>query len=122
VKTLQKLGVIPEYRWTFDFNTMLAYAQRQPLMLGTIWTDAMMEPDADGLLSTGGPAALKAADDAGEGHEYCLVGGNFTTGLAVLRNHWTASWGLAGDALISFSDLLTLITDYHGDVAVPEVT
>jgi hypothetical protein len=120
VKALQKMGVIAAYKWTFDFQTLLAYAQIQPILLGTTWTDAMMEPDSKGVLSTGGDAAIKKADDAGEGHEYTLIGGNFATGLARIRNHWTSRWGLAGDALIHLDDLETLVINYHGDVAVPE--
>lgn len=121
-KALQKMGVIPEYKWTFDFNTTLAYAQQQPVLLGTVWTDAMMEPDAHGILNIGTDAQVKAADDNGEGHEYCLIGGNLKTGLARIRNHWTAQWGLGGDALIPLSQLETLIIKYRGDVCVPEVS
>lgn len=120
VKALQKMGVIPTYVWTFDFQTMLGWAQRQPVMLGTLWTDNMMQPDAHGIISTGGADAVAKADHDGEGHEYCLIGGNPKTGLARIRNHWTPQWGLNGDALITFADLETLVITNRGDVAVPE--
>lgn len=120
-KSLQALGVISKYEWTFDFGQMLAWGARQPIMLGSLWTDAMMDIDANGLLHTGGPAALKRADSNGEGHEYVLRGVNLKTRIARIRNHWTVQWGLKGDALISLDDLHTLIISYKGDVCVPEV-
>lgn len=118
-KALHKLGAIGGYQWTFDFETMLAYAAKTPVMLGTLWTDAMMEPDAKGVLHLGGDAAIKKADSDGEGHEYCLIGYDVTTKLCEMRNHWTSSWGLKGNALIAATDLETLIIAQHGDVCVP---
>lgn len=120
-KALQKLGVIGTYQWAFDFTAMLAAAARAPVMLGTLWTDQMMEPDGRGVIHTGGDAAIKKADNDGEGHEYVLRGVNVKTGMARIRNHWTPAWGLKGDALISLDDLHTLLIDNRGDVCVPQL-
>lgn len=121
VKALQNIGVIGKYEWAFDFATMLAYAARHPIMLGTLWTDAMMEPDALGIIHTGGAAAIKKADNDGEGHEYCLRGVNLKTKRGKIRNHWTRGWGINGDAWIDLTELETLLITYHGDAVVPEL-
>lgn len=120
-KALQKLGVISQYLWAFDFATALGWASRQPIMVGSLWTDAMMDPDAQGVLHTGGTAAIKKAENDGAGHEYDWFGYDPATGLCDIRNHWTDQWGLKGNAKISAGDLETLIITYQGDVCVPEV-
>lgn len=120
-KALKKLGVITSYQWTFDFATMLAVAATQPVMLGTLWTDQMMEPDAKGVLHTGGAAAIAKAANNGEGHEYCLTGYNAVTHECRIRNHWTMQWGLSGDALIAATELEVLVIDNQGDVCVPSL-
>ena len=52
-KALKALGVIDVYRWTFTYDQMLAWGIRQPVMLGTVWTDAMSEPDSKGVIHLG---------------------------------------------------------------------
>jgi hypothetical protein len=118
-KALKAAGVIDAYLWTFDYGQLLAQAQRQPVLLGTLWTDAMSDPDAKGIIRLGSAAQIRSANDSGMGHEYTLRGVNWPRKLARLRNHWSADWGLGGEALISLDDLETLVITYEGDCMVP---
>jgi len=119
LKAMKRAGVIDRYDWTFAFEQMLASAQRQPVMLGTVWTDVMSDPDAKGVIHIGTDAQLKQANDDGEGHEYSLIGANWPRRLGRIRNHWSEDWGLGGEAWISLDELETLIMAYQGDCAVP---
>jgi len=118
-KALKAAGVIDAYQWTFDFANLLAWGQRQPLALGTLWTDVMSDPDRDGVIHIGTERQLKQADADGEGHEYSLIGCNWPKKLGRIRNHWTEDWGLKGEALIPLDELETLVMSYKGDVCVP---
>lgn len=121
-KALQKLGVIDNYLWTFDFAQMLGAAQLQPVLLGTIWTDALSDPDKNGIAHIGTEREIKAARDAGMGHEYVLRGVNWQSKLARIRNHWSTEWGIKGEAQVPLAELEALIITYRGDVLVPVVT
>jgi hypothetical protein len=118
-KALKALGVIDSYLWTFSFDQLLAHGALQPVLLGTIWTEAMSDPNARGEITLGSAAQVRAAIDDGMGHEFTLRGVNWPRKQARIRNHWTAEWGLSGDALISLDDLELLIIKYKGDVMVP---
>lgn len=120
-KALHQLGVIDRYQWTFDFGNALAWAQRQPVLLGTLWTEAMTDPDADGVIHIGTDRQIKAAEDSGMGHEYLLRGVNWPRKLARIRNSWSAAWGFKGEAMIPLTELERLVMAYQGDVCVPEV-
>ncbi|UXE04446.1 cysteine protease [Mycobacterium phage Funsized] len=121
LKTLKSLGVIDQYLWTFDFDQLLAWGAKQPVMLGTLWTDAMSDPDSRGVIRIGSAAQVRSAEDSGMGHEYLLRGVNWPGKYATIRNHWTKDWGINGDARIPLGDLEQLVLAYKGDVAVPEV-
>lgn len=120
-KALKAMGVIDAYLWTFSFDQLLAHGPTQPLLLGTIWTDALSDPDAKGVIRLGSAAQIRSAIDGGIGHEFTLRGVNWPRKLARIRNHWSADWGLGGDALIPLDDLEQMIVKYSGDVMVPTV-
>ncbi|QGH75322.1 peptidase [Mycobacterium phage Quesadilla] len=120
-KALKAAGIIDAYRWTFSFDQLLAWGVRQPLAIGTIWTDPMSDPDREGIIHIGTDAQLKAANDHGIGHEYSLIGVNWPRKLGRIRNHWTESWGLDGEAWIPLDELERLVMDFQGDVCVAEL-
>lgn len=116
-KAMHKLGIIGSYSWTFDFAGALAQAARQPVMVGTVWTPGMSDPDAKGLIRFD-PAQV---DEDAAGHEYLWHGVNWPRKLARIRNHWSQAWGDGGEAWIPLADLEALIIDHQGDVVVPAV-
>jgi hypothetical protein len=118
-KALKSLGIIDEYLWTFDFSQMLAQAQAQPVLIGSLWTDAMSDPDAKGLIHIGTEAQIRSAIGSDMGHEYTLRGVNWSRKTARIRNHWSADWGTKGEALIPLAELERLIIEFKGDVMVP---
>ena len=111
-KALQQFGLIPSYRWAFSFDDFLAAIEQQPVMVGTLWTDGMMDPDKTGLIRPTGNLA--------GGHAYSVRGVNFSRELLRIRNHWTSGWGIKGEAFVSFTDMAWLLSQ-QGEVMVPAV-
>lgn len=120
-KALVALGAIEGYDWTFDFGQLVAHAQRQPVAIGIVWTDAMSDPDSKGLIHIGTDAQLRRAVDRNLGHEVTLRGINWPRKLARIRNQWGPEWGLKGDALIPLDELERLVIDHKGDCMVPRL-
>jgi hypothetical protein len=114
-KALKAMGAIDRYEWTFDWSNALGWAQKQPVMVGTIWTDSMSQPDDEGIIHVGNVTLA----DMAMGHEYLWRGMNYRRGLVRIRNHWTRDWGIDGDAYIPAEELENLILNYQGDVCIP---
>lgn len=114
-KALKVMGTIDRYEWTFSFGQFLAYAQHQPVLVGTAWTDSMFDPDGRGIIRVTGSL------DGSGGHEYLVRGVNWPRKLIRIRNSWSADWGIKGDAYIYLSDMERLLAA-QGDCVVPVVT
>lgn len=112
-KALKASGVITRYEWTFSFDQFIAALQAQPVLLGTAWTDTMMDPNRKGVIRVG----TTDLDGTG-GHEYLARGINWPRRLVRIRNSWNKDWGINGDAYIPFTDMERLL-DADGDVVVP---
>lgn len=108
-KALHALGLIVGYRHAFGLAHTLGALTVAPVIIGTVWTDAMEEPDADGTIHFEGSVM--------GGHETCLVGidveGQRVRGL----NSWSESWGDGGFYWLSWNDLGELLHD-QGDATV----
>lgn len=63
-KVLQREGWISGYQHTFSLAEALAALQLRPLMVGTVWTEGMFEPDASGRVAASGAQV--------GGHEYVV--------------------------------------------------
>lgn len=111
-KALKLCGAINRYEWTFSFAGLLAALQVQPVIVGTVWTDSMFEPDSRGRIQ------VTRIDSATGGHEYLLRGIDWSHQLVRIRNNWTPGWGINGDAYISFIDMEQLLKA-QGDCLVP---
>lgn len=109
-KVLKSLGYVSRYEWAPDFNSFLAAVQRQPVMIGSLWTNGMFDPDSKGL--------IKPTGDIAGGHAYSIRGVDFQHQLVRMRNHWTPSWGIKGEAFITFDDMKWLL-DQQGECLVP---
>lgn len=109
-KALQQFGFIPSYRWAFTFADFLAAVEQQPVMVGTLWTSGMSDPDQTGL--------IRPTGSLDGGHAYSVRGVSFARELLRIRNHWGSDWGIKGEAFISFADMQWLLSQ-QGEVLVP---
>jgi hypothetical protein len=119
-KAAQDLGLIDRYEHTFTFDAFRAALQRQPVCVGTLWTQDMFNPDpVSGLLTVnlGDPNDPNNTNIAG-GHEYLALGLDYTHQWVIFLTSWGPSFGLDGRFKISFADFATLLAA-EGDVVVP---
>lgn len=101
---------IASYTHAFGIDDFLAALQHQPVMVGTLWTEGMFDPDAKGLIRpTGSPQG---------GHEYGAFGYDPSTTLIKFRNHWTDQWGVMGRFYMLVKDFSRLLSQ-QGDVTIP---
>jgi len=108
-KVLRAKGVIQEYRWAFDVNTVIdALLHRGPVVVGTWWHQDMFWPKWD---SKRGKSIVSATGAKVGGHAYLLNGVSTNLGLVRIKNSWGRNWGQRGHAWISFAHLDQLIRD-----------
>lgn len=109
-KALKRLNYIDRYEWALTFLDFLAALERQPVMLGTLWTSEMYDPDRSGLVVPKG--------DLAGGHAYMARGVNYSTERIRCRNHWRKDWGVKGEFYVTFADMEWLLSQ-QGDAVVP---
>jgi hypothetical protein len=114
-KAAEKLSYITRYEHCFGWPHFQAAIETQPVIVGTLWTQQMMTPGPDGLVTVG---ELSDQTVMG-GHEYLCRGINYETQRITFRNSWGAGWGDQGEFAISFTDFETLLA-CEGDVTVPQ--
>lgn len=110
-------GYLTGYSWLFSFKSLQAAIEQTPLLVGTLWTEAMFEPQ-DGLVKVG---PLINSNISG-GHEYLMVGVDYAKEVFKFRQSW-GEWDGAregGYFDISFMDFARLL-DADGDVTVPKI-
>lgn len=119
-KALKKLGYVDVYHHCFSWNSYLTALSKQPVALGTVWTNDMFKPDRNGVVRVG---SLSDSNIAG-GHEYSCRGRDATRKLNLCRNHWTATWDtehdgqkVPGEFWLTDDDLKLLLKN-QGDVTV----
>jgi hypothetical protein len=122
-KALKKAGLIKSYQHCFSWDQYLTALAKQPVCLGTLWTNSMFKPDKNGVVKVG---SLSDSNIAG-GHEYMSRGRDANKGLNLMRNHWAASWDskhlgdkLPGEFWVTDADLKKLLAN-QGDVTVLKV-
>lgn len=100
-KAAQQKGYITGYQHSFGLDHLLSALQFGPSIVGTVWTNDMFYPDAEGFVKpTGG--------DAG-GHEYLCSGVNMKYRFLRFLNSWSPLWGKHGHFFITFDDFSTLL-------------
>lgn len=103
-------GLLTRYDHAFGFDALLMTLQHTPVIAGTAWTTGMEDPDGEGRIRPTGTLA--------GGHEYLVRGCDVERGRVILRNSWSDSWGVRGDAWMSFADYAKVLAD-DGDITVP---
>jgi len=101
-KVLKRLGFITGYSWADNFPAMLDALSKGPVMMGTLWTSDMSEPDSSGL--------IRPTGDLVGGHAYIARGKNYRKRRIRCRNHWRRDWGLDGEFEVGFDDMEWLLS------------
>lgn len=111
LKAGMERGWYQEFRWAFSLNDLiLGVGHHGPAVLGVNWYDSLFNPDPDGMLHVSGNIA--------GGHSLLAVGVSIPRRKFRLHNSWGKSWGLLGDAFISFGDMERLLLE-QGEAAFP---
>lgn len=111
VKVAQKMGYFDEYRWAFGLNDLvLAVGYCGPAVLGIPWYEGMFDVHTCGQLHIGGGVS--------GGHAILCKGVNVKRKTFTLHNSWGVSWGMNGDAEVSWSELERLLHE-DGEAVIP---
>lgn len=113
-KAAVHLGWADKYEHAFDFRSFCAALQKQPVLVGTSWTNDMFEVDSNYVMH---PGSLDQSNIAG-GHEYLGLEIHYDTELLWFLTSWGPDFARRGMFALSFTDFEGLL-DQEGDVSVP---
>ena len=103
-KVLRALGMVSEYRWAWDMETLARYVLTTgTVVMGTNWYEGMDVPNAEGFVSPRG--SIRG------GHAWLVLGYNRARGVYRGVNSWGKHWGQAGRFWISEEDLGRLLAE-----------
>jgi hypothetical protein len=106
-KVLKNIGKIDTYAFARDMETLKWWLlNRGALIVGTIWTNGMFEPDQNNVIHPTGSIA--------GGHAYILNEWR-KDGYIGFQNSWGNGWGVNGKAYISAEDFAKLLY-FDGEV------
>jgi len=113
-KSMVFRGYIGEYRWAFGLNDLiLALGYKGPAVLGIPWYSSMYQTEARGSQQW-----VNVNGNIVGGHAIVARGVNIKGEYVTLHNSWGPTWGINGDARISFSDLDKLLKQ-QGEACIP---
>ena len=97
-KAAQEKGWLGEYRWAFSLtDLLLAVGYKGPVVIGVNWYEGMMDTDHAGFIAPTG--------DIVGGHCTLVKGVSVRNKTVRIHNSWGPSWGVNGDAFLSFDGL-----------------
>lgn len=103
-------GRITRYEHAFGLDHALQALMHGPVLVGTLWTDGMFQPDSAGFVRPTGSTV--------GGHEWLAIGVSVGGRYVTAVNSWGRSWGRSGRFRVSWDDLDWLLKQ-HGDVTLP---
>ena len=110
-KVLQDVGAINHYAFAKDIESIRWWLlNKGPLIVGTIWSEGMMKPDACGRLDIAGYIL--------GGHAYLINEWRKDNHIGI-KNSWGPGWGIDGKAYITVEDFKALF--YYGGEALAAV-
>ncbi|MCA9698700.1 MAG: hypothetical protein KC431_14335 [Myxococcales bacterium] len=114
VKVVRAMGYFEQFRWAFGIEDLImAVGHIGPAVLGLPWYVSMAQPHRCGFLH------LSLVDEEYEGdHAVLCKAVNVRERSFVIHNSWGSSWGVKGDARISWDDMERLL-HAGGEACVP---
>lgn len=111
VKVMKNNGQIDAYAFAPNVETIKWWVlNRGPLVVGTLWTEEMLEPDKDNI--------IHVDSNVVGGHAY-LITSYDESGYFGIQNSWGSDWGFNGKAYISEDDFEKLY--FRGGEAIAAV-
>jgi hypothetical protein len=109
-RAARDLGMIKGWSTAFTTTAMLQALMISPVLIGTVWTEGMFDPDVAGEVRPTGAVA--------GGHEYLCRGLDAESRL-ICDNSWGTSWGpLDGSFLLTLPSW-EILRSQQADVVVP---
>lgn len=109
-KILQREGLIGEYRWGFDLDSLVrALLDVGPCVVGTWWYESMFYPGQGGFVRVHGSRV--------GGHAYLANGINTLARKIRFKNSWGRKWGVNGGFWMDYADVERLIRE-SGEVCL----
>lgn len=106
-RVFQDVGAINHYAFAGDLDSIRTWVlTRGPVIMGTIWTEGMMSPDEQGVLSIEGFIL--------GGHCFIVNEWDIKEGYITILNSWGENWGIDGRAYISIKDFESIFL-YGGE-------
>lgn len=102
--------VFESYHWAFSLQDLiLAIGHIGPVTIGVNWYSKMFDVNKSGLIQIGGSLV--------GGHALLAIGVSLEEEIILLLNSWGPSWGVNGQAKISFKHMERLLHE-RGDACV----
>lgn len=112
-KALRQLGIVEHYAFAPDLASIKWWLLNEgPLLVGTIWTRAMMEPDQNGIITV--------CNKIEGGHAY-LINEWTEDDYIGIQNSWGNDWGKNGKAWIKATDFEKVFKMYGEAITAVEI-
>jgi hypothetical protein len=111
-KYIQELGLIGNYWWAYDIDTIIYYLLTHgPIGAGIPWHTSMFSPNANGqIIDISGPVE--------GGHMVVLNGVNIRSGWLRGKNSWGREWGADGFFYIKIKEFADKLITFYSEFCI----